>query len=499
MVTTRNAVAVEDGDDPDLAHAAVWGLVRAAQQEHPGRIVLADLDGRQVTPPLAALGEPEFAVRGSDVRVPRMTGIPTTAPERSVPWDADGTVLVTGGLSGIGALLARHLVTEHGVRHLLLTSRRGPDAPGAAALRDELTALGASVTVAACDVADREALAALLESVPAEHPLRAVVHAAGVMDNALLRSLTASQLDGVLRPKVHGAWNLHELTADAELSAFVLLSSVSGLLVGAGQANYAAANRFEDALAQHRRAAGLPATALSFGLWAAQEGLAGAGSDAALEEQRMAEQGMPPIPAAEGLALFDEAVALDLPTSAPMRLDTARLAERGDAAPAMLRELLRGTARRSRPAAGSRTPQAEQTRTEPEQLLERLAAARAGERRRVLLDLVRVHVAAVRHDDPEDIDTDRGFTELGLDSLAAIELRNRLQSATGLRLPATMMFDYPSPGVLAEHLLAELLPELGESGAEEPDPVDGLPDAEAIQSMAVDDLVRAALGTGDTH
>jgi len=546
LIATRGAVAVEDGEDVDLAQAPVWGLVRAAQLENPGRILLVDMDEGKLTAPHAALGEPEFAVRGSDVRVPRVTGIPTSDPERDAPWDAEGTVLVTGGLSGIGALLARHLVARHGVRHLLLTSRRGPDAPGAAELRAELAALGAEVTVAACDVADREALAGLLAAVPAEHPLRAVVHAAGVMDNALLPALTPERLERVLDPKVRGAWNLHELTQGQDLAAFVLLSSVSGLLVGAGQANYAAANRFLDALAQHRRAAGLPATALSFGLWAAQEGLAGAGADAALEEQRMADQGLPPIPADQGLALFDEAVGLDRSTAVPARLDTERLAQRGDVAPAMFRELLRGTARRSRTAAEAPAPRADQALSEPEQLLRRLAVPREAERRRILLDLVRVHVAAVRHDDPEAVDTGRGFTELGLDSLAAIELRNRLQSATGLRLPATMMFDYPNPGVLAEHLLAELLPGIVEEPADEAAsaPADdestlrarisGIPlaalreaglldtllrlagtaegtggegtggegaqaeDAD-VRSMAVDDLVRAALAAGETH
>ncbi|WP_420895352.1 type I polyketide synthase [Streptomyces tendae] len=454
----------------DLTQAPVWGLVRSAQQEHGDRLTLVDLDGsataRRTLPAVASLREPEVAVRGSEVKVPRLARVSAAEGETSQVWGPAGTVLVTGGTGGLGAVLARHLVGAHGVRHLLLTSRRGADSPGAAALHDELAALGAHVTVTACDTADRDAVAALLAAIPAEQPLTAVVHAAGVMDNALVDALTADQITGVFRPKVDAAWHLHELTRDLGLKAFVLFSSVSGLAMGAGQGNYAAANRFLDALAAHRTAQGLPAVSLAWGLWATRTGLGGAGVDEDLEEQRMAAKGLPALSSAEALVLFDQSLGLAAPTLVPLRIDAGAMTTSG-AVPAVFREVVQSaTARPSRPAGGGRTgratPRTRDTAPDPQSggqsLEERLAALPDQERDRVLLDTVRTHVAAVRHDEPEAIDVGKGFTELGLDSLAAIELRNRLSSATGLRLPATLMFDYPNPTALAKFLLEELLP-----------------------------------------
>ncbi|AEV86965.1 polyketide synthase [Actinoplanes sp. SE50] len=473
MVVTTGAVAVDD-EAAELTQAPVWGLVRAAEQENRDRFVLVDVDdpGRAapLLAPIAAAGEPEAAVRGSQVRVPRLTRATAPATGHPAPWDPAGTVLITGGTSGLGAVLARHLVTAHGVRYLLLLSRRGADTPEAKALSADLTLLGAEVTVAACDVADREALAGVLAAVPADRPLRAVVHAAGVMDNAMLGSLTADRAGRVLRPKVDGSWNLHELTGD--LDTFLLFSSTSGLLIGAGQASYAAANRFADALATHRRAAGLPATALAFGLWTTPTGLGGGGFDAAAEEQRMARLGMPAFDTADGLAMIDEALALGEASLVTMRVDTGALAAAPAAAvPPLLRELA-GT-----PV--TRTPQSSVTAVAPApeaSLEQRLSALTGAERADLLLDLVVAHVAQVRHDEPDAVDRTRGFTELGLDSLAAIELRNRLSTAIGMRLPATLMFDYPNPTALAGFLLEELEPTLA------PPPAAPDPDAERLQA-----------------
>ncbi|MEV6771998.1 type I polyketide synthase [Nocardia sp. NPDC051030] len=491
---SRLVLLTRTGGVSELVHAPVWGLIRAAQQEHPGRFVLVTTDGTPASAaalaPALRTGEPELALRHGIARIPRLT--PTTAAAGDQPWDPDGTVLITGGTSGLGAHLARHLVTARGIRHLLLTSRRGGDSAGARELVHELTELGATVTVAACDVADRAALAGLLADIPADRPLRGVVHAAGVMDNALIEAVTPEQLAAVLRPKVDGAWNLHELTAD--LTVFLLFSSFAGLLIGAGQGNYAAANRFLDALAEHRTAAGLPAQSLAFPLWATETGLGGGAVDGDGEERRMAALGMPALATEDGLALIDAALARPEPMLVPLRLDRSALTTAPSVAP-----LLTGFL----PA----TTKLDSTPQEPTETLEqRLAAAPAAERRQLLLDAVRAEVAAVRHADPDDIEVDRGFTELGLDSLAAVELRNRLGAATGLRLPATLMFDYPNAAELAGYLAEELLTdepetptvvtrtastrmEITQSTA---DPA--LADTTvSIADMAIDDLVRAAL------
>jgi acyl transferase domain-containing protein/acyl carrier protein len=475
LVLTENAVGV---DDPALAQAPLWGLVRSAQTENPGRIVLADVDGTagslSTLPAVVASGEPEVAVRAGNIMLPRLERVSTVD---SVPaWDAKGTVLITGGTGLLGAQLARHLVTQHGVRHLLLTSRRGEDAPGASSLRDELTGSGSSVTYAACDVADREALAALLAEIPAEHPLTGVVHAAGLMDSAVLGSLTDRQIENVVRAKVDAAWHLHELTAGLELSAFVLYSSAGGLVLTAGQANYAAANVFLDALAAHRAARGLPAKSLAWGPWE--------GSDDQVDVERLGRSGIAVLPSAEGLALFDAALGAADPVLVPVKLD--RSATPGEL-PALLRGVFRAPARRVVDAAAVETAETQQT------LGERLSGMDAEEREPIVLEMVCGHTAAVLgYDDAGAIDPEKGFTDLGLDSLAALELRNRIGEAAGLRLPATLIFDYPSPLPLTEHLLAELF------GAEENENpvtlVSTVDQSEAIAGMDVEDLVRAALG-----
>jgi acyl transferase domain-containing protein/NADPH:quinone reductase-like Zn-dependent oxidoreductase/NADP-dependent 3-hydroxy acid dehydrogenase YdfG/acyl carrier protein len=362
-----------------------------------------------------------------------------------------GTVLVTGGTGTLGAVLARHLVTEYGVRHLVLSSRRGADSPGAAELVAELTGWGATVTVAACDAADRGALEVLLGSVPPEHPLTAVVHAAGVTDDAPLDVLTPEQVDTVLRPKTDAAWNLHELTRDAGLSAFVLFSSLAGTLGNPGQAHYAAANAYLDALATRRRAEGLPATSLAWGLWERESAMTGKLGTA--EHARMRRAGMAPLTTEQALGLFDEAFGGPLPVAVPARFDTAALRSQAGAGrlPAVFGQLVRAPKRRAAGAAASSD--------DGHSLRGRLAQLPQEEQADAVLDLVRGEVAVVlAHGSPASIDPARAFKDLGFDSLTGVELRNRLNVAAGLRLPPTMIFDHPTVEALAAYLHSELAP-----------------------------------------
>ncbi|WP_406365863.1 type I polyketide synthase [Streptomyces sp. NBC_01546] len=483
VVVTRGAVATAEDTAPDLTQASVWGIVRAAQAENPGRIVLLDTDPDTDPadfPAIAAAalahGEPELALRDGRFLIPRL--VPTAVPEADAPWNGEGTVLITGGTGGLGARLAHHLVTRHGVRHLLLTSRRGPQAPGAAELRERLLDAGAlDVRVAACDAADRAALADVLGAIPDEHPLTGVVHAAGVVDPGLIGTLTPERLDTVLRPKADAAWHLHVLTEGLGLTAFVMFSSAGGLVLPAGQGNYAAANVFLDALAAHRRAAGLPATSLAYGLWAVNTGLGGELTDADVE--KMNRLGLPALPAARGLALFDEALRTRHALLAPLLVDPAALHARGADIP----PLLRAAAAAARPA-GRRT--AANTAPAGDGLARRLAALGATERRRTLLDLVATQVAAVLgHASADAVGADRAFKELGFDSLAAVELRNALNSATGLRLPVTLVFDYPTARAVAEYLDTEFGGSEPEAAPEQPAAPAGLSDDEPIAIVGI--------------
>ncbi|SOD67898.1 Phosphopantetheine attachment site, partial [Streptomyces zhaozhouensis] len=456
VVLTRNAVRVEAEDAVDLAQSPVWGLVRAAAEEHPGRFAVVDLDGDEASaravPAVLASDESEAAVRGGRVHLPRLVRLNESrgASQAEPVWRPDGTVLVTGGTGGLGALVARHLVTAHGVRHLVLTSRRGNEAPGAAELTAELTELGTHVTVAACDVADRDAVAAVLDAIPDTHPLTGVVHAAGVADSGLVEKLTEQQTERVMRPKVDGAWHLHELTRDLDLTAFVLFSSVGGLFLAAGQANYAAGNVFLDALAHHRHTQGLPATSMAWGLWNQNTGLGGELVEADL--RRMARLGLPALDVEPGLALFDRALVSGSPAPVAVRVDTAALRSRRDRVPALLRDLAE-----SRGAAGATAPQAAAGASAATPLAERLAQLSESEADRLLLDLVRGHVAAVLgHDSVDAVEPTRAFRELGFDSLAAVELRNALTSATGVTLPATLVFDHPNSRAVVEVLKPKL-------------------------------------------
>jgi NADP-dependent 3-hydroxy acid dehydrogenase YdfG/acyl carrier protein len=387
--------------------------------------------------------------------------VPTdlTGAAGSVP--TDGTVLITGGTGTLGGLLSRHLVTRHGVRHLLLTSRSGPDAPGASELAADLTALGATVTVAACDIADRDALGGLLARVPEEHPLTAVIHAAGVLDDGVLDAMNPERIDTVLRPKAEAAWNLHELTRDLRLSAFVLFSSVAATFGSQGQSNYAAANAFLDALAQYRRAQALPALSLAWGLWDSASGMAGTLGEA--DVHRIGRLGLAPLPAEEGLALFDTALTADQALLLPTRLDLAALGRQGIEAPALLKGLARTQVRRAASAVQATGGGAGAEGTaggNAVSFTEQLRLLPAEEHERAALDLVRGHTAAaLGQSDPDTVDADRPFKALGFDSLTAVEMRNRLGAATGLTLRATLIFSYPTPAILAKHLLDTCAPE----------------------------------------
>lgn len=426
------------------ATAAVWGLVRAAQAEHPGRIVLVEAAAETTPDHLAAAamsGEPELAVRADGTRVPRLVRAALPESDPRAPWDPERTVLITGGTGGIGRHLARHLVSEHGVRHLLLAGRRGPDA--AADLIAELTDLGARVHVAACDIADRNALRELIASVPAEYPLGAVVHVAGVAYNGMVETLTPEQIDYSLGAKADAAWHLHELTRAAGLSAFVLISSVAGSILPAGQGGYAAANVFLDALATHRHAQGLPATALAYGLWDIETGLSQWLS--AADRQRMRRQGLPSLAAHKALELFDAAVASETPASILTEIDLPALRAR-DSVPALLRDLAKRAGRRqsagAKDAGALRRQLAQLPESEQEEWL----------RKHILETAARL----LGHESVDALDPERDFLESGFDSLAAMELRTTLNASTGLTLPTAAIFDHKTPAALARYLRTEL-------------------------------------------
>ncbi|MEU8878292.1 type I polyketide synthase, partial [Streptomyces javensis] len=541
-VEAAHGIDAGEGVD-DLTHAAAWGLVRSAQAEHPGRFVLVDVQGdidfhgalaggvpahgdrahgnpatgapahgdaaTDTAPGALAPGdlahrdpatdtptasapsgwlpalvaalrtdEPQLAVRAGVVHAPRLARV-AALDEAAVPGlDPAGTVLVTGASGTLGGVLARHLVTERGARRLLLTSRRGAEATGAAELAAELGALGAEVTWAACDAADRTALAEVIASVPGDRPLTAVIHAAGVLDDGIIESLTPERVAHVLRPKVDAAWNLHELTRGLDLSAFVLFSSAAGVFGNPGQGNYAAANAFLDALAQHRRAQGLPAVSLAWGLWEDEGGMAA--TLATADRQRMSRGSMGALSNAEGLALFDVAGLAGHAVLIPAALDIAALRAQSTAGVApLLRGLIRTPVRRAAAGGGGGADEAAG-------LAERLAGMSAAERDRFLLNLVCGQVATVLgYGGAAAVEPGAAFKELGFDSLTAVELRNRLGAATGLRLPATLIFDYPTPDALADHLRAEL--PHGDGGG--PSVFGELDRLEAALAVAADDSV----------
>ncbi|MFD4509258.1 SDR family NAD(P)-dependent oxidoreductase [Streptomyces sp. NPDC058457] len=419
----------------DMSAAAIGGMVRSAQVEHPGRLLWVECpdDGLSELPAAVAAAEqsnePQVVVGPDGLHAPRL--LPAPGSRRVTGIDPASTVLITGAGGLLGGLVARHLVTAHGVRHLLLVGRHAVTGFGD---------LDAEVGTAVCDVADRAELAAVLARVPKGRPLGAVVHAAGTLDDGVLTSLTPDRVSEVLRSKADGAWNLHTLCG--EVPVFVMFSSAAGVLGSAGQANYAAANAFVDALARERRAQGLAGQSLAWGWWAPPSGMTGHLAEG--DRARLARGGLAPMTAREGLELLDAALLSDEPVLVPLRLDrTAPAAE----TPPLLRGLVRSAARR-RPASEARADGA---------LRDRLARATAAERLRLLTEVVRAHAAAVLgHPGPDRIAVERSFLDSGFDSLTAVELRNSVAAATALTLPPTTVFDHPTPQLLAAHLADRL-------------------------------------------
>ncbi|WP_436971005.1 type I polyketide synthase [Micromonospora coxensis] len=436
--------------------ALVWGFGRVAALEHPQRWGgLVDLpeavDERCADLLVAALTaageEDQIAVRPGGLLARRLTRVPLGDSQPAHPWQPSGTALVTGGTGALGGHAARWLARS-GVENIVIASRRGMAAPGAQQLVDELTELGAQASVVACDASDRDALAELIESIPADQPLTTVVHACAVLDDAMINDIRLDQIERVLAAKVDVAYHLHELTLDLDLSAFVMFSSFAGSVASSGVGNYAPSNAFLDALAQHRRGLGLPATSIAWGAWAG-----GGMADGPLGEL-LHRHGVPEMPPEAAITALHQAVDhgeafLTIADIAWERFHVAFTATRPGPLISDLPDVrrLRAGERVAAPDAGD----------SPDTLQERLAGLPAAERLAVLLGLVRGQVAAVlNYPSAESVDEHRAFRELGFDSVTAVELRNRLGSATGVALPVTLVFDYPTPTTLAEYLFAEV-------------------------------------------
>ncbi|MEV0116291.1 HAD-IIIC family phosphatase [Streptomyces sp. NPDC050844] len=486
VVLTRRAVST-GAEEPDcavnLTHAPVWGLARAARAENPGRVFLVDVDGdldEGVLQSALRAGLPELAVRDGKLYVPVLRRQPTEPVADAAAALGTGTVLITGGTSGLGAQVARH-AAGLGARHLLLLSRRGPGAEGIDALRDELTAAGAQVTVRACDVADRGQLErALRDAVPAGHPLTAVVHAAGVLHDGVIESIDADGLDTVLRPKTDAAWHLHELTAGEDLSAFVVFSSLAGVLGGAGQGSYGAANAFLDALMRQRRSAGLPGLSLAWGLWAEATGMTGHLGEADLE--RINRGGIAALGTEQGLGLLDAALTRDaddaLLLAAALNEPVLRTTE-----PALLPPLLAGLfpPRRRVAVARSGRPAGAEGRV-------------ALDSRDAVIDRLRYRIARTMGFGTEEIDVAAPLVGQGLDSVMAMQIRSLIESDFGQALPVASMFNGASVESIADQLIAGAGQTVagdagsGQDTAEDAEDVEDV--AEVVRHPATRDVVR---------
>jgi polyketide synthase 7 len=478
---TRGGRFIEMGKtdlrDPEVVAAAHPGVGYRAfdlMQAGPDRIaaMLAELMGLFAAGVLAPLPVKVFDVRsaaaayrylGQARQIGKVVLTVPDGPGAAVLAGSGGglagsTVVITGGTGMAGSAVAGHLVARYGVAHVVLVSRSGADAQGVAELVGRLEAAGVGVSVVACDVADRDAVAALLAGLDPRYPLKGVFHAAGVLDDGLIASLTPQRVDAVLRAKVDGAWNLHELTQELDLSAFVMFSSMAGIVGTPGQGNYAAANSFLDALAAHRRAQGLAGLSVAWGLWEQTSAMTRHLADR--DKARMSRAGLAPLSTPQALQLFDDAMLADRPVMVAARLDPAALADHGAALPPLLSHLVARPTRRV-------IDETDTTAALMTSLVARLHGLSAEQRHRELVDLVRSNAATVLgRRDVADINPGTIFQDLGFDSLTAVELRNRLKNATGLTLSPTLIFDYPTPTALAEHLDPRLA--VPTTGADQP-------------------------------
>jgi acyl transferase domain-containing protein/thioesterase domain-containing protein/short-subunit dehydrogenase/acyl carrier protein len=441
---TERAVATKEGEAPSMVQAPIWGLIRSTQSEHPGRLVLLDTDAskasEQAIVGALATEEPQLAIREGEVLVPRFARVSNSPEQVQRPLDPNQTVLITGGTGTLGSRLACHLAETHGSCHLLLTRPQGSNAEYSKELKADLEARGAEARIVACDVSQRQELEALIETIPQVHPLGMVIHAEGVLDDGAISSLDGEHLQAVMVPRVEAAINLHELTQCLKLSEFLVFSSAAATLGSPGQPTLSAANAFLDALIENRHANGMPATSLAWGRLEEANGTIDDVGDA--DKERMGATALSP---ERGLELFDQARAQTAPVVVATLLDTAalRAQARVGMLPALFAELVHLPARRSLQDVGA--------------FARRLAETPEQNRESVVLELLQSHVAAVLgHASGGDIEPTRTFSELGFDSLSAIELRNRLANATGLRLRAAAVFSYTTPADLAKHLQERL-------------------------------------------
>ncbi len=485
LVTSDAVAAVAEDGVEGLANAPLWGLVRSVRSEHPEIVLrLLDIQGdspaESVRAALFVQDEPDLALRGQKVLAPRLmlaNVSPQTLGRPTRLQRTNGTVLITGGTGALAQVVAHHLVKVHGVRHLMLTSRRGPEAAGAGALRTELEQLGAHVTLSDCDVTRREAVAALLQSIPAESPLSAVFHCAGTLDDGPVESLTADRIERVFGPKIDAALHLHELTAHLDLEAFVLFSSVAGVVGSPMKGNYAAANAFLDALAAYRHQRGQAAQSLAWGLWQPRgAGMTAELSRANLESIRRLE-GIAPLSIEQGLHLLDSALAQPEASLVPVHLDVLQLARKDKPVPALFRGLIKDRA--------SMPPAALGKGSDSVALCQRLAALSEADGLDAVVALVRSEVATVLGlANAAAIPPDRQLKSLGLDSLMTLDLRNRLQARLGLRIDISLL-RLPDPQSVAVEILRRCRDESSAQGTTSERPAASASD-EKVDSKVAD-------------